>query len=455
MRERATLNAVSALMSRTRWAVVATVFVAGLIGLATPAQAQLKTLDEGDKYSRFVQALRERGMTSVLRHYIDAHPPKDPVVKLEVDIEIAKADFQDDKKDVTERASAALLALDLYRQIIKSAPQDWNWKRPIWRTDMAEWAFEGVLALRYVYAGDFVEFGVTTIEQRTIFDQLAAENYASMEEAANELFLLQLNLPKRNDFNEQFVNTGRWQQIKEVYGNIKTPFRRAWTVLYATLMEVPQGQDKIEEAYDQLQQVANQTLNDSGKAQVHSLLGRLATARGIAMLAKGPEAKSDDKDKKDKKPAGPSRDAQKQLQAAIKHLDEAINVGKDYPVVAMVATLAKAKALNAAGQGAAAISLLEPFSAVDPAKSNPMMLILLYDARVVMSGDKSHYNKLFQEPAAQPWKGEIQQYIAQREVKDPEKVDPLKDAPLCGVFECGPVESERRSGEGSRRSQRG
>ena len=365
-------------------------------GVGATAFAQVSSrLDD----AQFIQGLRERGMKELLLYYLDKHPPEDPVQLLEIKIEQQRLIFEDPTESNERRAQAALDVVDAYRNLIEKAPIT-HWKQPIWKIDMVAFVLEQVLPVRYINAAEFVEFGLPTLDQRQAFDKLVAEAAQMMELAGDEHFRLIGDLPRRKDFELDFVNNGRWETIKTDVGELRLPFYRAWSYYMSTLTSKPtKVNDHLAQAkVDLTKVVGGEKLNDAGISRATSLLGRVYI--GL-----------------------------KKYDEALRQLDAAAEKAPKDSLDLMKVNLAKTEALNLSKKQADALKLLAEVQTTKPATENWILLVLTYDREFQITKDQTVYPKLFNAPTAARWKPLIEKYVSDRIVertadqpKDPNKL---------------------------------
>lgn len=360
------------------------VFAMAMIAMcAVPASAQVSRLDD----AQFIQGLRERGMKELLLYYLDKHPPEDPVQLLEIKIEQQRLIFEDATETNERRAQAALDVVAAYRDLIDKAPIT-HWKQPIWKIDMVAFILEQVLPVRYINAAEFVEFGDPTLDQRQNFDKLVHEAASMMELAGDEHFRLIGDLPRRKDFELEFVNNGRWETIKTDVGELRLPFYRAWAYYMSTLTAKPsKPNERLAQAKADLTAVvAGGKLNADGKARAQSLLGRVYI--GL-----------------------------KKYDEALRQLDEAAKDAPKDSLDLMKIQLAKTEALAQSKKKDQALKLLADVQTTKPATESPILLILTYDREFKIVGDPNVYPKLFNAPTAARWKPLIEKYVSDRIVE--------------------------------------
>lgn len=358
---------------------------------ATPAAAQLSNLDDAE----YIEGLRRRGMKEVLLYYLDHHPPDDPVVAQEIRIEQHKLRFEDDELGPAQRQEAVEEALAAYRDLLEAAPAS-HWKRPIWRTDFVRYVAEVALPRRYSNAAMFVEFGVPTAKQRRAHERLVPEALEMMSQATDEMFFLEGDLPRREDFQEEFVNPGRWRTLRQSYGRIQLPYYRAWAHYQASLLEDPRGQ--LGEANEALKDVLAEEISEAARPRVHSLRGRVLLAMG-------------------------------RVSEAIDQLDRAIGSEDTGPMTLYEAQLAKAMALDEQGEKDAALALVAEARGAEFVRSNPLLLVLGYDRQFRLTGDHNIYEELFDDPAVERFPGDIRSYVIGRFVREPRPPEELTGEP--------------------------
>lgn len=326
---------------------------------------------------KFIQGLRERGMKDLLLYHLEKNPPKDPVVKMEIVIEQHKLRVEDEQLGAEERAAAVDDVLGAYRALLKAALVT-DPHLPIWKTDFVEYIVRVALPMRHMNAAEFVEFGVPTSEQRAAFDRLIGEAVKAMGEASDELFYFEGELPRRDDFETAYENTGFWNRLRDEYGKLKLPFYKAWVNRLGRLMNQPRG--NVSEAIALLRVTLNGDIATSAIAELRCLQGR-------AMIGAN------------------------QLPGAINVLDQVIGDKEADALIVFTAQLAKVQALGLQKKQAAALVAWEKVRTGETAKSNPLLLTLAYDGKFRLTEDHAVFTELLSDPAAANWKGDIEQFV--------------------------------------------
>lgn len=368
-----------------------------------PPPAAFAVSDELDD-SQFIQGLRERGMRDLLDYHLDTNPPEDPLQEQAVRIELYKIDFEDPDLSAAERTEAVDNALDAYRSLIEQAPEDHH-QLPVWRTEMAEFILRVALPVRYVNAGEYVEFGLPSREARQAFDRLAVEAYEQMESAYLEAFALQGSLPRRDDFQRAFVNTGIWASLNNEFMDRRIPFSYGWAAYYASLAEEePAG--SLEEALEQLNRVDRSRLSSDAQTELDNLIGRV--------LVK----------------AERYGEAQEKLEPVI---DAAASQTAGQ---GLWARLAWVHALNGAGRADDAVetvqAIIEDFR--DEDQVNPPLIILVHDAWYRVTDDYDVYEQLFEDPLVADYEEPVRAFVVQRLVAEPMTAEELESEPPLVVF---------------------
>lgn len=334
--------------------------------------------------ARFIQGLRERGMRELLLYFLEKNPPKDPVVRLEYEIEQHKLIAQDAKAEPDRRKQAMDDVLATYRKLFKEAPRT-HAKQPIWKTDFAEYVLQFILPVAHTNAGEFVEFGVPTRAQRDAFNSHVGEVLTVLEDAAVDHFMLVGDLPKRDGFQEQYVNNGFWRTFMEEYGQIKLPYYRAWANYWGGYLVKPAG--SVGEAATLIKGVMAQPISPAAEPELKSLAARIALK-------------------------------QNQADEAHKLLDEVIAMEGAAPFNVLVARLAKSQALHAAKKDKEALAQIEQARQLDVVNQSPMLLVLTYDRQFKITGDPQTYITLFNDPAAATNRAAIESFVKGRLVED-------------------------------------
>lgn len=346
---------------------------------AAPADAQVSNLDD----QRFIKGLRERGMKDLIVHFLDNNPIDDPLISLEIQIEMAKLTAEDEKLPPEDRATAFDRVRPLYIDLLKKAPFT-HWKRPIWATDMVQWDYETFLRARHVNTADFVEFGGATgtnAKQKNLFNEIAPADTTFMDEAGLDMFAIKGEKPKMRKFQQLFVNNGNWDQITN-YDELNLPFYKAMALRYGGLLDEKQKKQIAQVAgktFDQLLGDADADLKRLGgkdelpaatRAKIWSLHGRIKVAR-------------------------------KQADPAIALLDKAITTKDIAPFEKLVSLLAKSQALELKKDTAGALKAIEDAKKlVKDEKAgikNPINLILVYARQRALTGKDAVWGELLND----------------------------------------------------------
>ncbi|MEX2673592.1 MAG: tetratricopeptide repeat protein [Phycisphaeraceae bacterium] len=349
--------------------------------------------------SRFATGLRERGMQDLLRYYLENNPPEDALDEQAIRIELHKLDFDDESLPPDQRMEAVDEVIAAYRTLVDAAGED-HPQRPIWRTELAEFILRVALPVRHLNAGEFVEFGVPTRQARDAFDRLVPIAHEQMEIAFLEAFDLQGSLPRRDDFQSAFVNTGYWTMLNRDFMSRRIPFARGWASYYATLTTEPTS--STDAALQQLREVSRDNLNDAAQSELDSLIGRV--------LVK----------------AGEYGEAQ-ELLAPIKQA-----TADDITGQGLWVRLAWVHALKGAGREAAAVEQVEEILGSfrnSDATIPPPLVILTHDAWYRVTDDLDVFEQLFEEPLIADVKDQVRSFVAARLATEPKTPAELVDEP--------------------------
>lgn len=358
-------------------AVIAALLV-GCLGEST-ASAQASNLDD----QRFIKGLRERGMKDLIVHFLDQNPIDDPLISLEIQIEMAKLTAEDEKLPAEDRATAFDRVRPLYVDLLKKAPFT-HWKRPIWATDMVQWDYESLLRARHVNTADFIEFGGASgsnQKQKNLFNEIAPDDATYMDEASLDMFTSQGELPKRKKFQQEFVNNGKWDELG-TYADLNLPFYKAMALRYAALLDAKQKKEIAQVAgktFDQLLGDADADLKRLGDkddlppgtlAKIYGLHGRIKIAR-------------------------------KQADAAIKLLDKAMAIKEIAPFEKLIGLLAKSQALELKKDKSGALKVIEDAKKLVKDEKNgiknPINLILVYARQRAVTGEDAVWGELLND----------------------------------------------------------
>lgn len=383
-----------------------------MLGAAGPVFGQALPdvdLDEGE----FIRGLRERGMTELLSYHLDANPPADALRERVIRIEVAKGEFEDPTRGAAERAAAADRVLELYRDLIAQAPARHH-QLPLWRTQMVEFILRAALPVRHMNAGEFVEFGLPTPDMREAFDKLAVEAYEQAEQAYLDAFELQGDLPRRDEFQREYVNTGFWRTLNEEYFERRIPFAYGWAAYYATLASEPSG--SLDEALEQFGRIDLESLNARGRAELRSLLGRTLVAA-------------------------------ERYGEAQEHLDRvpALLGGNGVSGHGLWARLAWVHALAGADRDSAAVELvqeiLEDFREQEAV--GPLMVVMVHDAWYRVTEDYEIFERLFEDPLVADHQEQVRSFVVSRLAAEPKTPEQLREEPPLVVLAHADVMLDR------------
>ncbi|MCH8193613.1 MAG: PAS domain S-box protein [Planctomycetes bacterium] len=200
-------------------------------------------------------------------------------------------------------------------------------------------------------------------------NKLVNLDLAMIEDADNAHFLLELGVVKRDDFEIQWRNTGRWRLIHDIYGEMQLPFMYGWALHYANMIEdETKRPGQLDEAFAKLKGVADQDLTAEGAARIHNLMGRVlilqanlkkAQLRKIAIEnAKKVQRKPGDKPKPLVVPPLPAL-MQANYAKAQKFINQAVAAKTRNPMIPFVGRLALSEAIAQSGQKQQAMTMLK------------------------------------------------------------------------------------------------
>ncbi|MDH3585430.1 MAG: hypothetical protein OER86_14600, partial [Phycisphaerae bacterium] len=352
---------------------------------AAPARAQAGRLDE----AQFVEGLRQYGLSSLLEHYLKNNQIKDPLVAAQVNVEVARWQFEravaGGSDDASQRGEAVIKA---YQTLFEAAPVT-DHRQPIWGTEYSIFILEQFLPQAFINAPEFVQFGAPKPSQRRAFDRLTAQAVEAMELAGDDLTVLLGRLPRRDDFVQKYQNTGVYQELQEKWDGLMIPYYRSWAYLYGSYGSKARPQ-RLQAADRYLQRLAgNKRLNKAFLPKVLSLRGRV-----LLRLKKPTEA--------------------------IKFLDAAMKSPAMPAFDRLVATLAKSEALNQQAKKKDALKVLDAIRTDGRmgrmVNATPVLLILVYDRRFEITKDFLVYNQLLEDKVvvANKWQQSIKRWMGER-----------------------------------------
>lgn len=390
-----------------------------LIGIAV--RSAHAPIDRRYAKGKLINVLVEHGMTDLLEHLIATEPPDDLGEAGELVYRIHLSRWVDPAMDLDRRQKQLLLAADKIRALVKRHNQ--HESRPIWQTDLAEILMFQVLDLENI-AGMYYEFGVTTVAQRTVFEQAVPEALEQLSDAMQRLFVLKGELPKETDHVATRVDTGKWDRLMSQYYAIRTPFYLGQACLYMAMLptdhpfyasplkpnaKIPlRGQTVVEEHHRIIRQGLEslQPLIGADHDPHGVYAGSLSLAARLLML----DDKSDE---------------------AIKLLQKAIKVGGMPSVTDLAARLALAQALGLKADYDAAETQIEELNEHPAVKEDLVARLLVVDARhrllmalaqrvsepdryAMIERAYQVYDELFNNIRRSPRAQELKDYVYQR-----------------------------------------
>ncbi|MCX5659344.1 MAG: hypothetical protein NTW19_06425 [Planctomycetota bacterium] len=433
-----------------------------LLASAAPAHAQFSRFDK----TTLIEGLRKEGMGELLKHLAltELSDGKDPVLAKQVLINQYLIDYaqkraaalkeQDGARAVALRkealdafngAQAARLAL------VKELPD--NEQRPLWQTDNAEQQIFEYLQIIKDNANDFYEFGVPSAEQRTAYETVVPEVLAATADADVRLFVLQGDLPKEKDHTEKRVNTGLWDRMMNQYYKTRTQYFLAHAAFYAA--QLPDSH-----AY---YRVPNPKIIQQRKtaAEERSRLLSLTVERLEGFI----------KDLNDPyEVRRPAQALSARAQLALGRVDEAL-ASLDAVIKAnaadrtdLVARIARASALEAKGQGPAALAQLADLHSHAMVKDNLLFRLLIVDSThrlLLRRADKAQgkekaslvalayepYQQFLDDPSLGESAESIKDYIYRRWEANTTATTPAEFVALPGAVAAAIAEINRSKGQ--------
>ena len=200
--------------------------------------AQQEELDQ----ATLIEALGREGMGELLLHLVETEKPDDPVVARQVELAGLRLEFQRatavargasggttggaSGNQVQTKRDQAMQAFDRLTEAARSLIADYpnHDRRPIWQTDLAQ-----DLLLDYLYglhqsAPLFVEFGVTTREQRKALEETSAEALALLTDAKLRLFKLRGEVGRDPARSQRLQSSGLFFKLFDEYDRRRTPY---------------------------------------------------------------------------------------------------------------------------------------------------------------------------------------------------------------------------------------
>ncbi len=168
--------------------------IVSLICWPASARAQTATADtaEQSRFSTpiFRQALRQRGLTELLKHHINEYPSRDPIEKLLQARELRLAEAADDFLSLSVRRSASVEANQFLTQLLTQQPQDrrrFQWRFSLAHSliyDEAEPYFTRILyeQMRPTDAKELVEITRRAVDVLTTLQSQLQTEYAQLDQ---------------------------------------------------------------------------------------------------------------------------------------------------------------------------------------------------------------------------------------------------------------------------------
>ena len=200
-----------------------------VFALASPLLAQPDQVESLDD-ATFIAGLEDRGMSELILHYLETHPPDDPVVRRLIEIAQHRLRYRDRNLSREQRGEAFDRAIAGLEQLITDHPD--RVQRPIWQTDLAAMRLIDDLRSYHRLAGAFVRFGVPDDEQRAAFAELAPEALADTSRARRRLFEMRGELARDDAKREALQRDGTWRRLFNEYAELRLPYYHALASLY-------------------------------------------------------------------------------------------------------------------------------------------------------------------------------------------------------------------------------
>ncbi|MEX2216578.1 MAG: hypothetical protein WD768_20865 [Phycisphaeraceae bacterium] len=319
--------------------------LAALTLAAAPAAAQLDNFN----HDVLIKGLRERGMTELLIRLSETPDLKDEASRQVLGAEMLIMQAQNPRIAMPQRRKALEDGIQRYQALIGNFRD--NSKRPIWQTDMALHLVFTRMPLNDL-AEDFYEYGVPSAEQKAIFESSAALGIENLSDASIFLNKLQRELPRLPDYNQTYVNTGRWEELTDEYLKAKLPFLLAHSAFHAALLP------NSHPYYKTLGQNPNMPLQAATPADERKRLLQLAID-SVDSIPKVMKDKFGLPDRPMNLIKGKALAAMGKFAEANAILDAVIEAGRD-DLLAFRAMLSKAKAMELKDKKAdAAVAFLE------------------------------------------------------------------------------------------------
>jgi hypothetical protein len=213
--------------------------IAAAISLAAPARADAPATQPSDRFdeAHFRQALQQRGLTALLDHYDQQHPPKDDLSRRLRQLDHQRHDCDDPQASANDRQSACDAMIQTLEQIIAAYPD--HEQRYTWRLDLARDRLERqhrqeCFAVLFALPSKAQQQRLATAakQSRDELDALAASITAEWNRIGE--------LPP--DQYDALANTDALQRLESIEAELA--YWRAWGALYWAMTQPPESADR-------------------------------------------------------------------------------------------------------------------------------------------------------------------------------------------------------------------
>ena len=390
--------------------------VAAALALPTPAAAQDANPADNEA---FLRGLAEMGLDGLILKIAQA-PPTNPEEAAGLRDALINAYLPVLKRQSMDAYFDGVRMLQRYQSNLLGEPANRNyWARPVWMADFARLMMFSALP-EATQAGDFALLGFPDADQRKAVDLVAGDAFQQLARADDEQLRLAAILRAEPDFEIDYINTGRWQQLKD-YSDLNIPFYRAWAVVYL-LTQADDGpyfaarQQEGESPASARAKLVKRATLDLDKVQANAdALNLQEDTRARVHLLRGLLAIE-----------------QSRYDEALKELGTAGTFGDAEPYTKLLVDLARAKALQKSGKEAETRQLLDDLAGREFARANPLTQVLIADRRFFIKYDQAlrmndperqrpviseafqAYDELLSSDRLGEYKGPITAYVEQR-----------------------------------------
>ncbi len=237
-----------------------------------------------------------------------------------------------------------------------------------------------------------------------------------MREATEKHFELERRLPIEPDFNEQFVNNGRWRLLHEDYGRVRIPYYHAWAVHHAAMAGTKLPPQELADAVIALRRAAAvANLPVAARRNVDALRARLMLRQAESLEGAARHALATE---------------------AADALKSVLQEDARPPVDQVTTAWALTQALEQSGHADEAIKQADRIAEGEQVKSSAFLQIIAYDRCVALRSSETHSTVLRRflselDPTQRP---AVERFLVDRELDRR-----AADQPVSGEKDSAPL----------------